>query len=108
MRELEQYRFGGIRRRPGSSSVWLACMGDASGFRLFRTLSTILPACFLIFLCLISIAFVLPSFLFNEHPQPPLHGPITFRFVIILFAPLISAYLQIVMLYRTNGYGLRP
>ncbi|CAG9537822.1 unnamed protein product [Cercopithifilaria johnstoni] len=80
MRVSEQYRFGRIRRQSELSSISLRCMDSASVFRSLRTISTILPVCFLIFLCLMSIAFVLPSFLFNElHPQPPLHGQIIFR-----------------------------
>ncbi|VDM09912.1 unnamed protein product [Wuchereria bancrofti] len=80
MRVFEQYRLNGIRRQPGLSFLSIRWLGSVPVFRLFRTLSTILPACFLIFLCLISIAIILPSFLFNELlPQPLLHGSITFR-----------------------------
>ncbi|KAM3723091.1 Exostosin-2 [Dirofilaria immitis] len=79
MRLLERSRLDGIRQL-GDSLTLKGCRGNASVLLLFRTLSTILPACFLIFLCFISIAFILPSFLFNELlPQSPLHGPITFR-----------------------------
>ncbi|EFO21280.2 exostosin family protein [Loa loa] len=80
MRVLERHRLSRIRHQPELSPPSTGCLGGTSVFRLFRTLSTVLPACFLIFLCLISIAFVLPSFLFNELLPPPLlHGPITFR-----------------------------
>lgn len=96
MRVLEQYRLDGVKYQPELSSLSVGLVGNASVFRLFRTLPAVLPVCFLIFLCLISIAFVLPSFLFNELlPQPPLHGPITFRYVIISFPFFTNRYEQI-------------
>ncbi|VDN05888.1 unnamed protein product [Thelazia callipaeda] len=71
--------------RQGRRSLVLLSMtmsaGSGAVFRTRRTFYTVLPICFIIFTCLLSIALILPSFLFSDSNSVPLvlHGPITFR-----------------------------